>query len=213
MDNVPTKACGSFVQIRRYFQTLVPEMTDKEWALFEQVLFFRQYAKGAYMARPGQVCNVVSFINAGLVRMYHLVDGKEFIQSFFHEDSYYSDYESFLSRTPTSAYSEVLEDVEAVEMTYDSMQWLYGELPAFERAGRRVAEWLFVKLCNRNTSFLMRTAEERYLEFLEQYPSLPQRVPQYMIASYLGITPEALSRIRSRLSRKPTPTRFIDRDQ
>jgi CRP/FNR family transcriptional regulator, anaerobic regulatory protein len=200
-------------QVKEYFFSLVPELDDEKWRLFEQVSTLRTYRKGDYLLRPGQVENVVSFVNKGLIRMYYLLDGKELTSTFFHENCYYSDYESFLSRQPSLRFSEVLEDTEVVDISHEDLQWLYEQLPECERAGRRVAEGLFVMLANRSNSFLMKTPEERYLEFIEEFPTMPQRVPQYMIASYLGVTPEALSRIRSRMSRRPPLARFVDSDQ
>ena len=180
--------------------------------MFESVATIRNIRKGNLILEPGEVGDRVSFINSGLIRMFHLIDGKEFIHAFFHENCYYSDYESFLSRKPSTRYSEALEDCELIEMNYDDLQHLYATMPECERAGRKVAEELFVMLSNKTSSFMMKTPADRYFEFLEQYPSLPQRVPQYMIASCLGITPEALSRIRNR-RRKGLLTPEIDLNQ
>jgi CRP-like cAMP-binding protein len=199
-------------QIKKYFFDLVPELDDEKWKRFESVATVRQVPKGTVLLKPGMKSNFVSYVNYGLIRSYHLLDGKELITFFAHEDCYFSEYETFLAQMPALKYSEALEDCELVDLHYDNLQFLYQSLPECERAGRRVAEGLFVELCNRTNSFLLLTPEERYLEFLQRFPSLPQRLPQYMIASYLGITPEALSRIRARLSRKPLE-RFIDSDQ
>lgn len=196
-------------QVKEYFFNLVPELNDEKWKLFEQVVEIRTYKKGDYILKPGQIENRVSFVNRGLIRLYYQVEDKEYISAFFHEDCYCSDYESFLSRQPSNRYSEVLEDAELVDISYENLQWLYQQLPECERAGRLVGESLFVMLSNRISAFLMQTPEERYLNFLEQFPSLQQRVPQYMIAAFLGITPEALSRIRSRLSRKSREASLI----
>jgi CRP/FNR family transcriptional regulator, anaerobic regulatory protein len=198
-------------QIRAYFFNLVPGLTEDKWKSFEQLVSIRRFKKGEVIIKPGQVCNHVSFVNYGLLRSYYLIDGKEIIAVFFHEDCYYSDYESFLSRKPSKMYTDVLEDTEVVDLDYDALQLLYNSYPECERAGRLVAEDLFVLLSNRNTSFLLQTPEQRYSQFLADWPGISNRIPQYMIASYLGITPEALSRIRSRMSRKQTIP--VDLDQ
>lgn len=189
-------------QIKQFFFNLVPTLDEEKWKLFANLTIVREYKKGEILLKPGQVCNYISFINYGLIREYFLVDGKEVIYAFFPENDYYAEYESFLSRSPSKRYAETLEDTEVVDLDYESLQLLYEKYPECERAGRLVAEELFVLLSNRSSSFLLQTPEERYKQFVKDCPAVVNRVPQYMIASYLGITPEALSRIRARMSRK-----------
>lgn len=192
-------------QVKDYFFNLVPELDDEKWKAFEEIVSFRQYKKGDVVIKPGMVCNFVSFVNYGLMRSYYLIDGKEFIISFVAENCYFSDYESFLLRIPSQMYADVLEDTEVVEINYNDLQDLYRKHPECERAGRFVAEGLFVLLSERNASLLLQTPEQRYLQFLDKWSHISSRVPQYMIAAYLGITPEALSRIRARMSRQAIP--------
>jgi len=99
-------------------------------------------------------------------------------------------------------YSDVIEDCELAEINYDDLQLQYSKYPECERAGRLIAEDLFMHLSSRNASFLLQTPEQRYYQFLDECPDIVTRIPQYMIASYLGITPEALSRIRGRFKIK-----------
>ena len=131
--------------------------------------------------------------------MYHLVDGREKIISFVNEANYIADYRSFLLREPALTFIDVLEDTELIETHYDDLQLIYRHIPEANLLGRRVAEELFIEMCQRSTQDANEQIEQRYRTVIEQYPWLPQRVPQYMIASYLGITPQALSRIRARL--------------
>lgn len=199
-------------KIKAYYYKLFPKLTAEQWAECESMLSVRQCKKGSLLLKPGEVCKSVSFINFGLARFYYLVDGREYVNAFFDEDTpYYSDYESFLTQSPSRRYIEALEDMEVVDLSYDSLQLLYDRIPTADRLGRFVAEDLFIKLSKRNASLLMDSAEQRYQALLAERPELFQRVPQYMIASYLGITPEALSRIRSRLSKR-SPV-IIDLDQ
>lgn len=193
---------SSLAQVKAYFFNLVPELDEEKWQSFEKAITISQYKKGEIILKPGMICNHVSYVNYGLIRSYYLVDGKEIITTFFNENCYFSDYESFLSRKPTLMYSDVLEDTEVAEINYEDLQIQYGIYPECERAGRLVAEELFIHLSNRNASFLLQTPEQRYVQFLEEYVDIVPRIPQYMIASYLGITPEALSRIRARFRQK-----------
>jgi CRP-like cAMP-binding protein len=200
-------------KIKAYYFKLLPQLTDTQWELCAASIIIRQYKKGELLLRPGQVCDRVSFINYGIGRFYYLVDGKEFIGAFFDEEcAYFSDYESFLTRQPSRRYIEALEDMEVADISYNMLQELYQKIPAADRLGRIVAEGLYIQLSKRNASLLIDSPEQRYQTLLAERPALIQRVPQYMIASYLGITPEALSRIRSRLSKR-TATVLIDLDQ
>lgn len=200
-------------QLRTYIEKLIPDVEEETWQQFAAKLMVRNYRKGELVIKPGMVCNFVSYVNKGLLRSYYLVDGKEIITSFFAEACYFSDYESFLSRKTAVMYSEAIEDTEVVDLNYDDLQSLYAEYPQCERVGRLVAEELFVHLSNRNSSFMLDTPEQRYYRFLEECEPIVQRIPQYMIASYLGITPEALSRIRARISRRPAGDVLIDSNQ
>jgi CRP-like cAMP-binding protein len=199
--------------LRTYIEKLIPDIEEDTWQQFAERLTVRNYKKGELAVKPGMVCNNVSYVNKGLLRSYYLVDGKEIITSFFPEACYFSDYESFLSRKPAVMYSEAIEDTEVVDLNYDDLQSLYASYPQCERVGRLVAEELFVHLSNRNSSFMLDTPEQRYARFLQECEPIVQRIPQYMIASYLGITPEALSRIRARISRKPAGSLLIDPSQ
>lgn len=199
-------------QLRGFVEKMLEEVNEDTWQSFAEKLQVRRVAKGQLVLKPGLVCRHVSFVNKGLLRSYYLVDGKEIVTAFFPENCYFSDYESFLSRKPAVMYSEALEDSEIVDICYEDLQALYDSNRQVERVGRMVAEDLFVHLSNKISSFLLDTPEQRYLRFMEEWAHVAQRVPQYMIASYLGFTPEALSRIRARISRK-TREGVIDLNQ
>lgn len=191
-----------YSQIKAFILKLIPDLKEETWGAFIDKVVVKNYKKGEVILKPGMVSNHVSFINSGLLRSYYLADGKEVITAFANEDSYYSDYESFLTRQPTIMYTDAIEDTEVVDISYDDLQSMYREHPQCERIGRLIAEDLFVFISARNNSFLSDTPEKRYLNFLSICEPIIQRIPQYMIASYIGVTPEALSRIRSRMSKK-----------
>lgn len=187
--------------IKKYYQNLLPELTDEQWQYFEQFLKIKSIKKNDFLIETGKVCKYVTYVNKGIFRAYNIVDGKEFALAFFIEDDYCSEYCSFLTKTPATYNIQALEDAEVIDLHYEDIQKLYREVPILERFGRFIAENLFIMLSMRNVSLLTDTPEERYKKLLKNNQSnLPQRIPQYMIASYLGITPEALSRIRKRIS-------------
>lgn len=110
--------------------------------------------------------------------------------------------QSFVTRQPATCDIEALEDCELLIIDYPSMQQLYQRLPQFERYARLILERSYIQLQQRIIESMSKTAEERYLDFVERYPSVYQRIPQYQVAAYLGITPEFLSKIRQQLQRK-----------
>jgi len=189
-----------FSAIRSYYRNVVPHAGEAELDALQECLTIRHIAKGDFMVKAGQVCQYVSFLNEGLARLYYTVNGKDISIGFVGKGEYTSEYESFLTRRPATQYIGALTDVEVVDLAYDDMQRLYKEYPVFQEFGRKMAEMLFVMLNQRNTALLALTPEERYRNMIVNKPLLLQQVPQYMLASFIGVTPEHLSRIRRKMS-------------
>lgn len=185
-------------KIRAYYQNFIP-LSEENWELLESRLKILKLNKNEFLHKEGEVCKYVTFVNKGLLRAYHKIEDKEFIEAFFCENEYLSDYSSFLTQTPGKIYVEAIEDCELVLLDFESVQELYERVDSFQKFGRLMAEYLFIEVSTRNNSLLFESPEQRYLKFTKNERDLQQRVPQYMIASYLGITPEALSRIRKRI--------------
>ncbi len=200
---------NKFEKVRTFYQQLLPSMNEESWAITESVLSVRSFRKGDFIVREGSVCNYVSYLNHGLVRMYYHVDGKDKIISFCNEGNYISDYQSFLTRRPALTFIQALEDTEVVDTSFDDLQMLYKRVPESNIIGRLIAEQIFLEMCNGSNSEAKETILQRYTNLIISQPWLLQRVPQYMIASYLGITPEALSRIKSRFSKQRQPKELV----
>lgn len=184
--------------VKKFYASFIP-LREEDWNLLAPKFRIIHIPKGYKLQSEGEICNDVTFVNKGLLKCYHYIDGREFIEAFFSQNEYLSDYCSFLLRQPSRLYIEALEDCELVLLDYDTVQVLYDKVMNFQKFGRLMAEFLFTQISLRNNSLLFETPEQRYLNFSKNRPDLIQRVPQYMIASYLGVTPEALSRIRKRL--------------
>lgn len=185
-----------FSAIKAYYQELAPAITAAAWNDLEQRFTVQSLPKGGVLLRNGDICRYVTFINKGLLRYYYLVDGREICTGFLAEHSYISDYASFLRQKPATANIDALEDSELIHLSHDDMLWMYRHHPVMETFGRRIAENLFIEVSDHNSRLLSTTPEERYAWLVKHRPFIVQRVPQYMIASLLGITPEHLSRIR-----------------
>jgi CRP-like cAMP-binding protein len=121
---------------------------------------------------------------------------------FFFENSWYTDYESWLTRQPAAVSVEALEPTELMVIAFRDLERLYETNSKFERVGRLMAENTIIRIRNRNLSLLNDTPEERYLQLLKERPKVIERVPQNIIASFLGIEPETLSRIRKKITNK-----------
>lgn len=189
-----------FEQVKTYYTTLVPGITEDDWNALEEKLTIQHLSKGDFLVRNGEVCRYVTFINKGLLRLFYLVDGREISTGFVAEENYISEYTSFLTRTPAALNIDALEDAELVQLSYEDMQKIYITHPVFEQFGRKIAELLFNMLSSQNTRLLTLPPEERYRHLIEHESFIIQRVPQYMIASFIGISPEHLSRIRRKKS-------------
>lgn len=149
------------------------------------------------------MCKSLAFVTQGCLRCYTVDDkGEEHIVQFAIEDWWISDLHSFLTGEPAIYTIEALEDSELLLLERESREKLLTAHPKFERFFRLLLERHYVATHKRIIASLSASAEERYLKFLKTYPALVQRVPQNQIASYLGIAPESLSRIRKHLAEK-----------
>jgi CRP/FNR family transcriptional regulator, anaerobic regulatory protein len=156
--------------------------------------------KKEFLVRQGETCRHIAFINEGLLRLYYDVEGVEHVRQFHFERSFCGEYQSFLTEKPAQMSLQALEDSELLLISHADLHALFRLSKEFERIGRILAEQSFIFVSQRFASMLLESPEERYQILVRERPKVVQRVPQYMIASYLGITPEALSRIRKRLA-------------
>lgn len=178
------------------------KLDDAAWVDMQQRLTPRSIKKKQLFIAEGKVCREMAFICKGSFRFYKVIDGIEVSTYFSFEHDWVSAYTSFLHKTPSFISIEAMEDSELLVLTWDDLQQLYNNHVVFERFGRLVAEYVATCLDERMHSLLLKTPEERYLKTLSDKSIYFERVPQHYIASYLGIAPESLSRIRKRVMLK-----------
>ena len=172
-------------------------LTHDEVELFKSLLHSRKLRKRQYLLQAGDVCLHDSFVTKGLLRAY-TVDktGQERVAMFAMEGWWISDMYSFLTNSPATQHIDALEDSEVLSIEKRDLESLYEKVPKFERFFRILLQHAFVANQQRILGSISQTAEELYVNFITKYPSFEQRIPQVQIASYLGITPETLSRVR-----------------
>ncbi len=137
------------------------------------------------------------------MRYFYEVDGDEHTGQFFFENGWYTDYDSFLSGKPSHQNIEALEKTDLLLLDKKHLEALYDQNPRFERFGRLMAERAYLGVRKRTESLTNQSAEERYLQLVKDRPKVIERIPQHYIASYLGIQPQSLSRIRKQILENP----------
>jgi CRP-like cAMP-binding protein len=182
-------------KIKQAFSQLHP-LPENEWADFSDKLLLKSFRKGEFLIREGQVENYIYFLNKGTTRHYFIKDGKEYTVDFQFEGGFVTAYYSFITREPSPIFIELLEDAEAVAITYQSLHAFYGKHPNGEKVGRLMAESQYVRRLRKEMDLLSLTAEERYARLMKKSPDLISTISVKHLSSYLGIQPESLSRIR-----------------
>lgn len=178
-------------------------LTAEEQTQFTDLLEFKTIPKKTILLREGEVCQFEAYIKKGCVRIYYVNEnGFEVVLSFAVEDWWVSDIASFHENKPSLFFIETLEETEMLLLTPQTKEKLLLTIPKFERVFRLLVQRNLSSVQNRLVNTISKTASDRYLEFIKLYPSVPLRVPQYHIASYLGVSPEFVSTIRKRLSAK-----------
>lgn len=164
-------------------------------ALFKE----KSYKKGDFFLAEGQTCKQVGFVTKGLLRYYINHDGEDKTYDFAQENNFVCNYESFLPQAPSTKIIQALEDCEMLQISYTDLQLFYRSVKGAERFGRKVIEQVFIQTLQDLSSFYTDTPELRYEKFSTRHPDLLQRISQYHIASYVGVKPQSLSRIRKRI--------------
>jgi CRP-like cAMP-binding protein len=188
-------------KLLQYFQRIMP-LTETEVDAIVETLTIREYPKGTVLLEEGQVSAEVYFVLDGCVRQYYLVDGEEKTSNFFTEEQWVISMKSFGQIKPSEHYLDCAADSVLVVGNREKEEDLYRRFPKFETVSRKVMEQVFASQQEMMSSYTTDTAEQRYLKLMEQRPELLQIIPQYQIASYVGVKPESLSRIRKRLFKK-----------
>ncbi len=177
--------------------------SSEELEILNSLAILKKVPKKTIMLHEGEKCNFEDFVIKGCVRKYYIdPQGFEVILQFAIENAWVSDISfSIYEEKPSKLFIETLEDCEFLSFTPEAKEELFERAPRFERAFRILLQRHLAVTQNRLFNTISKTAMEKYLDFLEVYPTLPQRIAQHYIASYLGISAEFLSKTRTKLAR------------
>jgi len=159
------------------------------------------FSRHSLLHREGDVCNVLWFVEKGIVRWYYIdEDGRDITDWFASENSFVTAFDSFFQRKPSRYFIETLEDCDLYSMTYGDLESSFNRFPEIDRLSRVILLQILEEQLAKNSALQFRKASQRYRFIIEKHPDLLRRVSLGHIASYLGITQETLSRIRARRS-------------
>lgn len=179
------------------------ELSDKDKELILSKIEIQQYKAKSVLLNAGEICRHSYFVNSGIVRSFNINDNiVEHVLQFACEGWWIGDMYSLLSQKPGNLFIEVNEDAEVAILSKSNQEILYQEIPKLERFFRILTENSLVAHQERLMDNLSLSAEERFEKFCNKYPTLIQKVPQKLIASYIGVTPEFFSKMKGRLLRK-----------
>jgi len=185
--------------LRAHLHARVP-LTEADFTTFSSYLRPLALRKRQHLLQAGEVCTTYAFVTQGCLRSYSLTaEGHEHTLQFAPEDWWISDLYSLLTQQPSTLSIDALEDSQLLLLDQADLETIYARCPIFERYFRLLMQSRYVVLQARVNAALSQTAAEKYQHFLRKYPTIVQRVPQHVIASYLGLTPESLSRVRRQL--------------
>lgn len=188
-------------KLLNYFQRIMP-LSEEEIEAIVETMTIKEYKKGSVLLKEGQVSTEAYFVLEGCVRQFYLVNGEEKTNNFFTEEQWVISMQSFGQQKPSAHYLDCCIDSSLVVGNRDKEESLYKRFPKLETISRKVMEKVFAEQQEIMSSFTTDTPEQRYLKLLKSRPDLFQKIPQYQIASYVGVKPESLSRIRKRLFKK-----------
>ena len=187
----------------RFFIELNKKLTlsKEEEDMFRKYIIPKKLRKKQYLLQEGDICKYVTFVEAGMLRSYAVDEkGIEKIFQFAPEGWWISDMYSFLTKEPSTLCIDALEDSELVLISKASLDELRDKIPSFMAFSMNQIQSAYIALQRRLFDMVNLNTAEKYTKLLATYPDIVQRAPQHMIASYMGLTPESLSRVRKRIS-------------
>lgn len=188
------------IQLKQFIHSLSAISPDS-WKQVEKLFSQSELKKGTYFIEEGHIASQFAFLQSGIVRaFYRDQKGKEYNKHFFLPNSIIGGYSSLITGMPNQFVQEALTDCEILTADYAAFTKLYDACPDLERCGRKFAELYFVQKEKKEIEIILMNAEERYVAFRKEYLGLEQLISQYHIASYLGISPTQLSRVRRKLA-------------
>ncbi len=187
-----------YALLRQAVESLTP-LADGEWEAVAAAFVEQQVPRKTVLLPAGAVAREVYFVAQGCVRLYYEQNGTDRSAFFFTEGQFAGAYDSFITQQPSPHFVETLEPCRLLRVSHDALQGLYQRVPAMNELVRKIVEHRFVELHQLFTAFILDSPETRYRHLLHQRPDLLRRVPQHHLATYLGITPISLSRIRKRI--------------
>ena len=191
-----------FSAIKKYVAKYI-ELTEEEQVQFISFLRVKKVRKKQCIVQPDFVCNHRTYINQGALRAYLVDDnGQEHTIAFGIEDWWIADFNSYFFRQPATLFIEALEESTLIQIEYNAEQQLLKDIPKFEKFYRIISQNGYAFLQRRILSNISMGAEQRYEDFMQRYPLIAARVPQYALASYLGFSTELLSKIRNNRTKK-----------
>ncbi|MBC9915478.1 Crp/Fnr family transcriptional regulator [Chitinophaga varians] len=183
-------------QLKKYFSRYAL-LSEAELNMLVSVMEYKPYERREHLLEQGAVCRYKYFILKGLVRSYYIDNtGKEKITLFAIENWWVTQMESFVHESPSRLYIQAIEPTETARVRKEDLEALYVSAPKFERIFRIIVQNMLIAIQRRNDFYMQMGAKDRYLNLVQRFPGFAQRVPQYMLASYLDISPEHLSTIR-----------------
>lgn len=195
-------AKASIDPLLQYFKKLIP-LNLEEQEIVQSTFRSRLFRKRQYALQEGDICTQMYFVVKGCLKMYKIDEkGNTHILQFAPENYWINDLGSFHGVKPSALNIDAIEDTVVLQISHNDLILLYTKAPKFDRIFRVLLENSYVRLQQRLLQNISSTAEERYQSFIEIYPQLSNRLSQVMIASYLGMTPEFLSRLRNKLSKQ-----------
>lgn len=171
-------------------------LTDEEYDLFMSNAKLLSYKKNEFLLQAGKAVEKLFFIKSGIIRGYRIIDGVDVTHHFFREDWLATDYESYLTGNPGKLYMETLSDTVIYEFNKTVLHQWFDRYPKFEKLRYVQAEDAYLQMVERLKDFQTKNLKNRYFELITKNPKLFNQVPQKHIASYLGVKPQSLSRIK-----------------
>lgn len=191
----------------RLFQSITNKIsiTEEEFEFCKTLFLPKRLRKRQYLLQEGDVCKYTAFVEKGVLRSYKVDEkGNDHILQFAFEGWWMADLYSFMTKEPSSFNIDAIEDCELLLINDASWDKMLDEVPALERYFRLLIQNNLITTQRRLLGAFSETAEEKYLKLLDTFPGCIQRIPQHMLASYLGITRETLSRIRNQIATRKT---------